>query len=184
MKSKRYYIVLTIAVISLGLLLTGGTYAWLGYNGINVNGNNLNASTTCFLIDYSGDFDSGLLFPSKTDKGGLSGSVTLSINNSCNVSATGNIYLNVGASTSNKYFMSNVLQYSLYASDGTTLLGSGPITTTGDKTLNTNPITLTKTPTTYYVYVWLNGANSVVNNSYLNLPFSGYLHASATQIES
>lgn len=249
MNTKRNYILLLVTVLSLGMLLTGGTYAWLTFSPAIISGNNLNAATDCFVIDYSGDFsimlgdvnmdnnisladynlvlgyaegtrqlsnielmladinkdgvvndiDAGLvremvmtfgltyfpdnsLFPSKTDKGGILGYVTMGINESCDVSGVGDIKLNIGSSTDNQYFMNSALKYSLYASDNTTLLGSGILTTYGDKKLNTNSIVLTKTPTTYFVYIWLDGTKA--DNNYLNLPFSAYLHANAIQTES
>ena len=188
MDNRRNYFFLIIAVIAFGMMLTGGTYAWLTFNTTTVGNNIISGDSTCFVIDYSGSFEGGVLFPSKTDKGGLMATATLSINQSCNVNAVGYVKLNVGTGTDSKFFAKDgsnnyVLNYSIYDSNGTTKLGSGAITGTGDITLNTSTITLTKTPTTYYVYVWLNGAHSLVDNSYLNLPFSGTLKASATQVE-
>ena len=243
MNTKRSYIVLLVTVLSLGMLLTGGTYAWLLYDTATVSGGDLNANTTCFIMDYSGDFPAPygdldfdgilnlidlqifadyfdgkytlsnrqkiladinrdglidmddaqaladmitndkqvageILFPSKTDKGGLSGTVTINIKESCNVSATGNIKLNVVSGT---LLSSGALNYSIYDSSNT-LIGSGTLSSTGIKTLNTSALTLSKTPTTYTVYVWLDGTK--VSNSHLGLSFNGYIYADATQVES
>ena len=184
MNTKRHYIGLLVAVLSLGMLLTGGTYAWLLFaDNTTITGEGLNAQTTCFIMDYSGDFpiSNNTIFPSKTDKGGLSGTVTINIKESCNVSATGNIYLNVGSATSSTLLSSGALKYAFY--DGSnTLIGSGTISSSGVKTLNTSAITLTKAATTYTVYVWLDGTK--VNNSHLGLSFSGYIYADAMQVES
>ena len=248
MNTKRNYILLLVTVLSLGMLLTGGTYAWLTFSPAIISGNNLNTQITCFVIDYSGDFPApygdlnldgeinaadvrlirkyfnnsgdltalqkqladinrdgtvdtddtelfldllqdgttmpvgGTMFPSKTDKGGLSGTVTININSSCNVSATGNIKLNVSNATSSTLLSSGALKYALYDSSDTTLLGSGTISSAGIKTLNTNSIALSQTATTYNVYVWLDGTK--VSNSHLGLSFVGYIYADATQTES
>lgn len=245
MDSKRNYIVLLVTVLSLGVLLTGGTYAWLTFSPATIGSNTAEGNTTCFIMDYSGDFpapygdldfDGGLdakdmviladyldgnytfsnrqkiladinrdglidmndaqaltdrvtssgvtgeiLFPSKTDKGGLSGTVTININKDCSVSATGNIKLNVVSGTSSALLSSGALKYSIYDSSNT-LIGSGTLSSSGIKTLNTSAITLSKTASTYTVYVWLDGTK--VSNSHLGLAFNGYIYADATYVES
>ena len=246
MDSKRYYFILIVGVISVGMLLTGGTYAWLAF-GTTVGSNTQESESTCFSMNYTGEFQSpkgdfdknykyelndylrivrhlnqtelfttseeqyadmnddgvidevdaeillikvengetagGTLFPSKTAKGGLAGTVTMSIKEECDVNANGYIKLNIGADTASRYFMNSALRYSVYDSDNSTLIESGLLTTYGVKTLNqNNPITLTKIDTTYYVYVWLDGTK--VDNNYLNLPFSATMYSSAVQIES
>lgn len=252
MAKKRYYVILVMAVVLGGLLLTGGTYAWLTFS-TTVGDNEIVANSTCFIIDYSGDFQSlgslpgdvngdnklnladitsmrsyvsgnkdftseqialgdsdgdgdldsddveywrtvvssrdpaapvyyyGLLFPSKTAKGGLSGSVTLNINSECSVAGKGTITLNVGSDTGSVLLSEGALKYAVYDSTKTNELASGTLTATGDKTLYTN-FSLSTTATTYYVYVWLDG--TIADNDYINAPFSGYLRASAVQTES
>lgn len=181
MRNKRYYIMLIVLVISFGLLLAGGTYAWLVFGVDSITGNGLNTSSSCFIMHYSGNFNNGEIYPSKTDKGGLSGTVTLGIDSSCNVKAHGDIKLHVSDSTSSKYFENSALKYSVYNSDESKLLYSGIINSTGVKNLNTSSIQFTKTITTYKIYVWLDGTK--IDNSYLNLSFSAYIDASATQDE-
>ena len=51
----------------------------------------------------------------------------------------------------------------------------------GDIDLYTG-FSLSHTATTYHIYIWLDG--NLADNDYVNLPFSGYIHASATQTES
>ena len=104
-KNKKKYII--IGIIVGCILLIGGTYALLSSDLIVSNGN-VNGVVDCFQIDYNISNDgsstntgiTGVLFPTKSVKGGLSGKVAISINNACSVTGTGTLYLNVGSGTS------------------------------------------------------------------------------------
>lgn len=251
MNSKRNYFVLIVAVLSFGLLLTGGTYAWLYYDSVNVVGNGLNANTTCFLIDYSGDFNPFLgdingngkvdigdimlvsghidgeeiltgedflhadmnkdgivnetdlnliedlvgystiyhntfLFPSNTDRGGLSGSVTMGISGSCkNISGVGKLTLKVDSTVVDSSRLTDgALRYSVYKdNDEKSIPDKSGVISSWNIDIYDN-IELSQTPATFYVYVWLDGNDSDVDNSYLDFNFSARIHASATQVES
>ena len=104
-KNKKKYIL--IGIIVGCILLVGGTYALLSSDLI-VNNGNVNGIVDCFQIDYNISNDgsntntgiTGVLFPTKSVKGGLSGKVAININASCDVGGTGTLYLNVGSGTS------------------------------------------------------------------------------------
>lgn len=74
------------------------------------------------------------------------------------------------------------LKYAVYDSSNITSnsipLSTGYITKTGDMEIYDN-FALTKTATNLYVFIWLDG--HVSDNSYANLAFNGYIHASAVQ---
>lgn len=182
---KRKYIILVVGIISLGLLLTGGTYAFLSLTATVANAT-YNATSTCFIVDYSVTNNDntlpidGVLFQSSTPKGGLSGSVTMNINSRCSVTGTGTISLNVGTATGSKLFEKNALKYAVYENVNSDPVASGNITKTGEMTLYSN-FTLSKTAKDYYIYIWLDG--NIADNSYVNIPFSGYIHASGAQTE-
>lgn len=182
MIGKKKYMVLIVGLVSLGLLLAGGTYAWLTFNA-NVENGTYNADSTCFMIDYSaGGAITGTLFQSSTPKGGLSGSVTMKIKSSCSASGTGNIKLNVGTDTSSLLLSDDgALKYAVYENINSNPVSSGTISSTGDMNLYSNfalagPSEAAKT---YYIYVWLDG--NIADNDYVNLSFSGNISASATQ---
>lgn len=189
MDKKRNYIVILICVICLGLLLTGGTYAWLVFEGITVGENKATTNTTNFIVDYTSSL-SGMLFPSKTYKGGLSGTITAKINDNSSVSsATGSLYLYADSKTSSILYegtkdLGIALKYAVY--DGNTKLASGTVNSNIIKTGVPNGMLIydgfkinDSSTTTYNVYVWLDG--ELCDNSYLNVNFSGSINLKAIQ---
>ena len=239
MVTKSRYIILVVSIIVFGLFLVGGTYAFLTLNATVTNAT-YKQDSTCFLIDYSDSVDidllpiSGYLFQSSTPQGGLHGSVTLKIKDSCylnGLEAKGTVTLNVGTATNAKLIgdahceyadtgeyvgsvinrngstystvtisssstcVTNVnpkrvwksddttpaLKYAVYKGNILKAVSTGYVNQTGNINLYTN-FDVTNTAQTYNIYIWLDGNEA--DNSYVNLPFSGYLHASATQVES
>lgn len=181
---RKYYVliigIIIIGIISLGLLLVGGTYAFLRFTATVTNAK-YNGTSTCFIVDYNaGAAISGTMFQSKTPKGGLSGTVTMNINANCSVNGVGTIKLNVGNATGTKLFQNNALKYAVYENINSSPVSSGNITAKGEMNLYSN-FALSKTAKTYYIYVWLDGERA--DNTYVDIPFSGYISASATQTE-
>jgi len=180
MDKKNKYIVLVIGIITFGLLFVGGTYAFLSFTA-TVNNSTYNGTSNCFLVDYTaGNAITGTMFQSSTPKGGLSGSVTMNINSNCGVNGTGTIKLNVGSNTSSILLSEGALKYAVYENINSSPVVSGSITSTGNKDLYSG-FTLSKTAKTYYIYVWLDG--TIADNDYVDVPFSGYIQATATQTE-
>lgn len=102
--------ILLIVGIMFGILLLGGTFAAIIIDMTITNGN-ISGSVECFDIDYSIDNDTGsadirqitgTLFPSKNHTGGLLGKVRLGVNNKCNITGTGTLYLYVNGGTSSE----------------------------------------------------------------------------------
>lgn len=180
MKIKNKNILLIVAVISLGLLVSGGTYAWLTYDA-DVDNGEYDATSTCFLIDYDeGEEITGTLFQSSTPKGGLSGTVSMNINSSCDVDGVGTITINVDSGTDSILFSEGALKYAVYEDTTADPVSTGTITSSGDVTLYSGFV-LSKTAKTYYIYIWLDG--TIADNDYKNLSFAGNIHASATSGE-
>lgn len=99
-------IILAIFIIFCGLLVVGGTYAFLNGELFVTNGvYNLNGvQTTCFNVTYdvtndtavgNNNYISGMLFPSSGPTGGIVSKVTVGISPSCNVNGLANLYLNI-----------------------------------------------------------------------------------------
>ena len=96
--SNKKIIILLVLVV---LLLVGAT---LAASVLSVFNGNYVYKTACFDITYDAGQDiTGTMFPSKNDKGGLDGDVSIGIDPTCNVTAIGDLYLNVDSSTSNKF---------------------------------------------------------------------------------
>ena len=102
---KKKNIVLSVVVMLIGLMVAGGTYAFL-YVQANVTNTNYIGVSTCFLIDY--DIDNGdntqnitgTLFPSLGPSDGLNGRVGLKINADCSVNGTGTLKIHINNGTS------------------------------------------------------------------------------------
>ena len=185
MNSKNKYIILIILVIAFGLGLTGVTYALLT-RAVGVIGGNYNTITSCFIVNHSANVSTnklpvnGYLFQSSTPKGGLLSTITLNIDSSCSVVARGSIYLMVEEGTSSKLLENGALKYAVYEDVNGEIVSSGIISYKGDILLYSD-FELAHAEKNYYVYIWLDG--NVADNSYVNVSFDGYLHASAEQVE-
>jgi len=178
MDKKRNYVILVIVVISLGLLLTGGTYAWLTF-GTTIGNNFVDANTTCFVIDYDGGSGiNGLMFQSNTPKGGLSTAITMKVNDSCYVDGTGTLTLNVFNGTSSVLLSEGALKYAVYENVNSSPVSSGVISSTGDMDIYSG-FYVSSISKTYYVYIWLDG--NIADNDYLDVSFSGDIHSSVIQ---
>ena len=180
MNVKNRNLFLVILVIAIGFLCVGGTYALLTFS-VLVTNSSYEGSTTCFDIDYSaGSAITGVLFQSSTPQGGLSGSVTMNINSGCSINGKGTITLNVETSTGSLLLSEGALKYAVYEDVDSEPVSSGIITSTGDMDIYSN-FSISKTAKNYYIYIWLDG--SIADNDYADIPFSGYIHASASQID-
>lgn len=103
-KNKKN-LILSIGIIFAGLLIVGGTYAFL-INAAEVSNGNYNTMTSCLTIDYSINNDdntkdiTGTLFPSRKPSNGLMGKISMKINSECNVTGKGTLYLHINDTTS------------------------------------------------------------------------------------
>lgn len=99
MKNKN--IILAISVICVGLLLAGGTYAYLSF-AFNATNSTYNEKVECFDIVYdAGGNITGTLFPTAKSSDGMSGGVAMNVASTCNVSGKGTLTLTVDNATNN-----------------------------------------------------------------------------------
>ena len=99
---KKKSLILSIVVLLIGLLVVGGTYAYL-FVTANITNTNYVGVSTCFLVNY--DIDNGdntetitgTLVPSLGPSGGLGGRVGLKINDECDVYGTGTLKIHVNS---------------------------------------------------------------------------------------
>ena len=98
--------ILIIIVLLFGLIVVGGTFAWLTTT-VNTTNGTYSAVSDCFLIDYTDNTQtiSGTLFPSSGPEKGLTGSVTLKVKSTCGVFGKGTLYLHVNNGTNTKFGM-------------------------------------------------------------------------------
>ena len=167
--NKRKKILLVVGIILACVLVVGGTYAYLTFS-VSVTNGTISGNVECFQIDYSilNDDDSsqitGTLFPSAGPSGGLSGKVSININASCNVTATGTLYLNVDSGTSTAL----VQTVADHCEDKITLETLNDYTTSAECTADSSRMWVsTGTGLKYAVYSSVNATGTPLNVGYI-----------------
>ena len=172
-----------IGVFLFIALIAGFTYAWIAWQSNNIN---IADRSDCFDIDYgisqqigSASAKASLSMTSDYTEG-LSAKVSLSLKTECaNIPGTATLYLNttnVGTTSgTSSGILNGALKYTVVS--GTSVLANGVIDSNNKIPLVDNIDVSSTTPTTYTVYVWLDG--EVADNSYANLNYIGYISAEA-----
>ena len=100
---KKKLIGLIIGIILFAALIVGATFAWLTYS-INVTNGNYNVETSCFDINYENGADiSGTLNMVAGPLNGRSTTISIGINEGCNVTAKGKIESVINSISSKLY---------------------------------------------------------------------------------
>lgn len=173
MSKKKLYGTI-VGVIAFIALVAGLTYAWFTWASGNTT---ISGQSGCFTIEYTnGTAISGNLTPSADYTGGKNTDATLNIASTCTTEGDATISLTTNASSTID-LTENAVKYAVY--QGTTEISSG-VVTGGTQVIASN-IQLTKTATTYTVYIWVDG--EIADNDYVGTSYSGYISASAVQVE-
>lgn len=152
MKNSKI-ILLVIGLIVLVAGITYAIYTWT-IEGIYIKG-----STECFAINYVKGADIGsdqeekTLMISDTYTGGLSTTMTVSLDSKCTIEGNGELYLETDSVTSDILLSNNLLKYHVILNDSTNV-GSGVITESGKIPIYSN-ISITSTSKKITVYVWI-----------------------------
>lgn len=109
--SNRRNIFLLLGILLLGLLVVGGTYAVLSVSLPVIVTNGVYEHTIeCFDIEYdTGGSIIGTLFPSSASTGGLSGSLSVGIKDTCDVLGTGSLNLIVHSDSDKNGILTQVV---------------------------------------------------------------------------
>jgi len=108
MDMRKKNIILSIVVIMLGIMVAGGTFAYLTMS-LTVKNGQYNGKVDCFSVDYSINNDDntqdiiGTLFPTVGPSKGLFGKVSINMNSICETTGTGSLYVEVNNATSTKF---------------------------------------------------------------------------------
>lgn len=162
-----------LGVILFISLIAGFTYAWTSWQSSNIK---IEGTAECFDIDYGisqqigSTSTKGSLEMTSSYTEGLSAKVTLALKSGCTTTGVGTLYLNTTSASSN--ILKGALKYTVVNGNNVT---DGVINTSEKITLLENININSSTPSTYTVYVWLDG--SVADNSYANLTYNGYISA-------
>ncbi|MCI6265813.1 MAG: hypothetical protein MR598_03075 [Erysipelotrichaceae bacterium] len=163
------------SIIIIGILVTfslGSTYAFLNFKASN---NTATGVGGCFQVNYSGQAINNLsLESSSTYTEGASSDIILSKSSDCDIYTEADIYLYTNTTTTAP-ISNGALKYKVV--NGSTTIGEGAITSTGDKKLAT--VTLSTTSTTYKVYLWIDP--DISNGTFNDTTYSGYIYANAVQ---
>lgn len=100
---RKKLIGLIIGIILFAALIVGATFAWLTY-AINVTNGNYNVETSCFDVNYENGADiSGTLNMVANPLNGRSTTISIGINEGCNIVAKGKIELVINSISSKLY---------------------------------------------------------------------------------
>lgn len=165
---NKYKVVgLILGVIIFSLCIAGITFALITWSSDNIS---RTVKSKCFNVLYTKGTDiSGAINPSYDYTGGLSTTIKMNIDSSCNIKANGKLYLETKNETSNNLFREGLLNYHVVS--GNTVISSGNITEKGEIEINLGELTAaTSASTSYTLYVWID-YNLVENTD----AFSTYL---------
>ena len=187
---KKKLIGTIIGVVAFAALIAGATYAWLTYNATITNGNYLLGSMNFSVTYVKGTAVNAvpiLTNPTATEVTSGGGHLAVQASKASG-SAPGNLTIKLvtNASTNATLLSKNALKYAAcigtcQATDLSQETYKGTVSATGE--LNIIPTTpLTASPTTYNIYFWLDSAS--VDTTIVNAEYSGYISASATQVDS
>ncbi|MBQ8192800.1 MAG: hypothetical protein IJZ46_01865 [Bacilli bacterium] len=177
-----------IGVVLFVIMIAGVTYAWYTWrsNEISISGN-----SSCFIINYEISQEIGAADSSKSltfgdsYEDGVYAAVTFGLNSSCtSITAKGNLYLNTNSVGTDQEILGGALKYQVVKKNNTTseLVDAGTINSTGRITLLSDIVLTAEAGVyTYEVWVWVD--STLVNDSYVNADYSGYISADAEQYE-
>lgn len=187
---KSKIIGLIIGIICFILVVSGASYAWLTWRSNNII---VAGSTDCFNVNYPITSEIGTLqSPAKLRyftsynrdnmnqlvANPLYAEVALSMNNNCNTTGTGTIYLTTDSTGTDNAVLGGALKYTLTSvtNNEETVISTAAITSTSEITLKNNiSVTTSSGGTVYRVYVWLDG--SIADETYLNKSYVGSIRA-------
>ena len=186
--SKHKLIGTIIGVALFAALIAGATFAFLSFTAEVINAT-YNGTSMNFLVDYTKGTDISTLPQLKTATPSTAAHLVINAKKHNN-SVNGYLTIKLSTTSSNALTSDGIVNWVLCkgacTSDFSAKKASGTITE-GGSTSTPNVITLWSDPelistsgTDYYIYFWID-ANGI-NNNHVNNTFSGYIHASATQV--
>ena len=175
--NKQKLIGLIIGILLFIGVIAGLTYAYISWTSESVN---KVVSSKCFNVLYDKGSDiSGNIKPSADYTGGISATVKMDMDSSCNINAKGKIYITTNDTTSENLYTEGILNYQVLKNGNVTAL-KGTITSSGVITLDVGFLNSnTEATTTYTVYIWVNG--EYVTNEHINSSYSGSIKSEALQ---
>ena len=182
---------LIIAVTLLIIFSLSATYAYVILTKEN---SDATGSGGCFVVDYVGGtrINNSSLSSSEAELEEATSTITLSKNENCDIYTESEITIHTTETTADLNGV-RALKYKVIKTSGDGKIinkandnaeiseATGVITVPaqGEPDLVLANVTLTETPTTYKVYLWID--SNVSNGAFNNKTYSGYLYASSVQ---
>ena len=188
---KRKLIGTIIGVMMFALLIAGATYAFLTFTA-TVTDATYNGTTMHFLVDYTKGSEittmpqlvnatpetaESLFVVAKKNTGSVNGKLTIKLSTTSNNTLTTGEIVNWVLC---KGECTGSFTHANKKASGTINAG-GSEATPATITLYADTENITTGGDTYYVYFWIDAVT--INNSHLRQVYSGYIHASATQVQ-
>lgn len=175
-RKNKKIIMLFFVVLILILMVTGITYAWFIWTSDKTN---IESSTGCFNINYNGSFTESKLMMSSSYENGISATIDVSVNDSCDIkNGVGTIYLNTNSFSSNEVSLIEQGALKFVVFENGTKVNEGVIKNIGD-TIILAEANLDINEKNYEVYLWLDG--NIADNTYANAIFDGSLYMEVVQ---
>ena len=167
-------------IIIIAIIITSALTATYAFVVATATKETAATNAGCFVVDYTGtpDITNSLISTNDYTQGSKT-SITLSKNADCKIYTTATIYMHTNTdATTAPLNETQALKYKIVSNNEE--LTEGVITTdasNNDKSLLT--VTLSTTPKTYDVYIWVDSLLS--QGTYNNTTYSGYIYASSDQ---
>lgn len=173
-------------IVILVVFLIGTTYAYMTIAAKSGNIADLSRSGKLDVVYLNGQSISGQILPTADNKEGLRTTVSIRVNEG-SVKAIGTLTLHITTLSSGLAIQG--LKWEIYKDSETTpMVDSNGVTRSGnfvgyadgDEIALVENYEILTTATTFTLCIWLDGADSTVDNSLTNTTFLGYISASAT----
>lgn len=180
---KKKLIGTIVGVAMFAALIAGATFAWLTITAPTTNGI-YNGSTMNFVVNYTGGTNvTGLNILSSPTPSAITAGKGLIIVSAHRTAASApgtlNIKFKLESSASSPLITDNAVKYAVCAGAACTSITAQGSIGSGDTTLYSAAIPTT--PTSYYIYLWLDG--ETIEDTHMNQKFAGYVYADATQTD-
>ena len=175
MKTKKKYVILG-SVLVIGAIVLGSTLAWFTWSTSNEQNTNVVVTVGGATISYEDgeDITNNNLIPTSTKEQGISKDIT--------ISSTSTVYLdlNMTVVTLDDGLKDASFKYGLYDDTDSPVVEGNFASDNANDVINLlDDVTITNTPTTYTLYIWIDGNMSNPNTMY-NQNFEFRLNANAT----
>lgn len=180
---KRKLIGTIIGVTMFAALIAGATFAWLTFNATVTNAT-YNGTTMNFLVNYTKGQDISSMPQLVTATPETATSLVINAKKNTN-SVDGYLTVKLTSTSTTSITTSGAVNWALCKGECsgsfTDAKATGTVTATSTISLWTDDTIIQADPgTDYYIYFWLDSA--IITSDHIGQTYSGYIHASATQI--